>query len=143
VRGNRRMNVVRVGAVEYLNARPLVYGLESKRDLFDVRYDVPSRCAALLHEGSVDVGLIPSIEYQRGDYRIVPDVGVISHAQVASVALFSNRPISDVRSIAVDTSSRTSTGLLRVLCAERFGIQPAFTPMPPSPVEMLRACDAA
>ena len=59
------MTPVRIGAVEYLNARPHVYGLD-RSPRFQVRFDVPSKCADLLHEGAVDLGLIPSIEYLRG-----------------------------------------------------------------------------
>lgn len=136
---------VHLGAVEYLNARPLVYGLEMKSDWFSVRFDVPSKCAALLHEGSIDVGMIPSIEYLRGKdaYRIVPGCGIISSGNVASVALFTTKPVEQVHSIAADTSSRTSNGLLRVLCAEAFGIEPTFVPMPPRIDDMLVHCDAA
>lgn len=138
------MRLARLGAVDYLNARPLVYGLELKTDLFSLRFDVPSKCAALLHEGSIDVGMIPSIEYVRGrDYRIVPDLGIISDGPVASVALFTTRPLDSVRSIAADTSSRTSNALLRILCVERFGIDPDFQPMPPDAESMLHRCDAA
>jgi chorismate dehydratase len=139
------MSITRLGAVDYLNARPLVYGLELRSDLFAVRFDVPSKCAALLHEGSIDVGMIPSIEYVRGrsEYLIAPDIGIISDGPVASVALFSPQPIDCVRSIAVDTSSRTSTALVRVLCIELFGIDPELTPMPPSLDGMLERCDAA
>jgi chorismate dehydratase len=138
------MRVARLGAVDYLNARPLVYGLELRSDLFSLRFDVPSKCAALLHEGSIDIGMIPSIEYERGrDYRIVPGVGVISDGAVASVALFSRTPIERIRSIAADTSSRTSYALLRILCLERFGIDPDFRPMPPDAEQMLKRCDAA
>jgi chorismate dehydratase len=138
------MRPARLGAVDYLNARPLVYGLELKSDLFSLRFDVPSKCAALLHEGSIDVGMIPSIEYVRGrDYRIVPGLGIISDGPVASVALFTTRPIDSVRSIAADTSSRTSYALLRILCVERFGIDPDFQPMPPDAESMLHRCDAA
>lgn len=134
-----------LGAVAYLNARPLVYGLELQSRLFTVRFDVPSKCAALLHEGSIDVGMIPSIEYLRGPeaYRIAPGLGIISDGPVASVALFSKKPIGQIESIAADTSSRTSNGLLRVLCYERFGIDPRFDAMPPDPTTMLTQCDAA
>ena len=70
------MNRVRLGAVGYLNARPLVFGLEQS-SRFDVRFDVPSECARLLHERCTDVGLIPSIEYLRGGpYCIVPDLAI-------------------------------------------------------------------
>jgi chorismate dehydratase len=138
------MRLVRLGAVDYLNARPLIYGLELRSDLFSLRFDVPSKCAALLHDGSIDVGMIPSIEYVRGrDYRIVPGVGIVSDGPVASVALFTTRPLDTIRSIAADTSSRTSYALLKILCVERFGIDPDFQPMAPDPEAMLHRCDAA
>jgi chorismate dehydratase len=139
------MRPVRLGAVDYLNARPLVFGLELHSQQFSLRFDVPSKCAALLHEGSIDVGMIPSIEYLRGHqrYRIAPDLGIVSNGPVASVALFSAKPYAQLRTIAADTSSRTSTGLLQVLCYEAFGVDASFVPMPPDPVAMLRRCDAA
>ena len=137
------MRPVRLGAVDYLNARPLVYGLELRHG-FALQFDPPSKCAALLHEGSIDVGMIPSIEYLRGgSYYAVPDLAIVSEGPVASVALFTNKPLADVRSIAADTSSRTSNALLHVLCYEKFGIDPEFIPMTPRPAEMLRRCDAA
>lgn len=136
-------NPVRVGAVGYLNAKPLVFRLEARRG-FAVRYDVPSRCATLLHGGDVDVGLIPSIEYLRGRaYTIAPGISIASQGSVASVALFSRVPVDRVRRIALDTSSRTSVALLRVLCAERFGISPDFEPAPPQLERMLEGHDAA
>lgn len=137
--------VARLGAVDYLNARPLVYGLELRTDLFSIRFDVPSRCAALLHEGSIDVGMIPSIEYLRGrtPYCIVPGIGIVSEGPVASVALFSSVSVDRIRSIALDTSSRTSSALLRMLCVEQFGIDPEFVPMAPDIDGMLASCDAA
>lgn len=138
------MKVIHLGAVDYLNARPLVFGLELRSDLFALRFDPPSKCAALLHEGSIDVGMIPSIEYLRGhDYRIVPGLAIASEGPVASVALFTRKPLEEVRTIAADTSSRTSAGLLRVLCYERFGVDAEFEPMPPDITAMLARCDAA
>jgi len=138
------MRVARLGAVEYLNARPLVYGLELRTDLFSLRFDVPSKCAALLHEGSIDLGMIPSIEYLRGSgYRIVAGIAIASDGPVASVALFTTVPVGRIRSIAADVSSRTSIALLRVLCVERFGIAPVLEPMPPNPTAMLPRCDAS
>jgi chorismate dehydratase len=137
------MTRVRLGAVGYLNARPLVYGLEES-PRFAVRYDVPSECARLLHEGSIDVGLIPSIEYLRaGPYRIVPDLAIASRGIVASVALYTRKAIGDVRSIAMDTSSRTSVALVRVLCARQYRIQPVIESLGPDLDAMLARCDAA
>jgi chorismate dehydratase len=138
------MSAVRVSAVEYLNARPLVHGLDAHPDLFTVQFDIPAKCAAQLHDRHVDLGLIPSIECQRSaDYCIVPDIGVVSTGPVASVALFSDRPATALRSIAVDASSRTAVALLRVLCAEWFDIEPTFVTLRPDLDAMLKRCDAA
>jgi chorismate dehydratase len=137
---------VRLGAVGYLNARPLVYGLEASPQ-FELRFDVPSKCAELLHEGAIDLGLIPSIEYNhpitRTEYSIVPDLAIASSGPVASVAIYSQRPMPDVRSIALDTSSRTSVALVRVLCKREFKITPRLEHRDPDLDEMLAACDAA
>lgn len=147
----------RLGAVGYLNARPLVFGLGAS-SRFDLRFDVPSRCADLLHDGAIDLGLIPSIEYwrapvvsgsvgsgapERGRYLAAPGLAIASRGPVASVCLYARRPIPDVRSIAMDTSSRTSAALVRVLCPRQFGIQPRFEPHGPNLDAMLARCDAA
>lgn len=140
------MSLVHLGAVEYLNARPLVHGLRHS-SLFSLRFDVPSRCAELLHERSIDLGLIPAIEYLRGpaagSYAIVPGLAIASNGPVASVAIYTTRPIADVRSLALDTSSRTSVALARVLCARVYGIQPVLQSQAPDLAEMLRLADAA
>jgi chorismate dehydratase len=140
--GDRGMTVTRIGAVGYLNTRPLVYGLEADPRV-SLRFDVPATCAALLHAGEVDVAMIPSIEYLRGDYRIVPGIAIASLGPAASVAVFTKVPVGRIRRVALDTSSRTSVALLKVLCAERFGIAPAFEPHGPALADMLRAADAA
>jgi predicted solute-binding protein len=136
------MKAVRLGAVSYLNARPLVFGLE-RSPRFALRYDVPAECARLLHAGDIDVGLIPTIEYAREDYRVVPDLAIASRGPVASVALFTSRHIRDVRSIAMDVSSRTSVALVRVLCARLFGIEPSIDVRVPDLDAMLAHADAA
>lgn len=138
------MPVVRIGAVSYLNARPLVVGLEAHPARFDVRYDLPSTCARLLHDGAIDLGLIPSIEYLRGGpYAIVPDCAVASDGPVASVAIFTSVPIERASSIALDTSSRTSVALTRVMTARYFGIAPRFVDEGPDLQAMTRVADAA
>ena len=138
------MSVVRASAVEYLNARPLVHGLESLSDLFKLSFAVPAKCSSLLHDGSVDLALIPSIEYlQKPDYRVVQGISVASRGPVASVALFSQRPTSAIRTIAVDSSSRTAIALLRILCAQWFDIEPKLIKMNPDLKVMLKRCDAA
>ena len=137
------MTLVRLGAVGYLNARPLVFGLD-RSPRFNLRYDLPSECARLLHAGDIDLGLVPSIEYLRDDsYRIVPDLAIASRGPVASVALFTRRSMPDVRSIVMDTSSRTSVALVRVLCARLFKIEPAIEARSPDLDAMLASGDAA
>lgn len=135
--------MIRLGAVGYLNARPLVYKLERSPN-FSLRFDIPSQCADLLHAGGIDVGLIPSIEYLRGGpLAIVPDLAIASRGPVTSVMLYTTRPMTDVRSIAMDTSSRTSVALVRVLCARLFRIDPRLEPLGPDLHAMLGRCDAA
>ena len=83
------------------------------------------------------------IEYLRSDqYRFVPGVGIGSRGPVASVALFTRRPVNEIRHIALDTSSRTSVTLIRVLCSERFKIAPEFVPHGPDLAAMVRDYDA-
>jgi chorismate dehydratase len=138
------MTPLRVGAVGYLNARPLTWALDQSPDRWTVRYDVPSVCAALLQSGEVDLGLTPSIEYLfADDYRLVPGVGIGSRGPVASVAVYSRFPIEAARTIALDTSSRTSVALVRILCHHRFRITPRFVPYGPDLTAMTRTCDAA
>jgi chorismate dehydratase len=134
---------LRLGAVSYLNTKPLVYGLDAHPDQFDVRFDVPAKCAELLHEGRVDLGLIPAIEYLRGEYAIVPGISIASDGPVATVAVFTRRPIREVQTIALDLSSRTSVALTRVLCAKHWHISPKFTPAEPDLETMLHRADAA
>jgi chorismate dehydratase len=127
-----------------LNARPLVYGLDTQ-PRFDLRYDIPAECARLLHARAIDVGLIPSIEYLRGPqpYLFVPGPAVTSRGPVASVAIYTRREPRDIRSIAMDTSSRTSVALATVLARRAFGVTPEAVPMAPDLDAMLARADAA
>jgi chorismate dehydratase len=138
------MTRVRLGAVSYLNARPLVFGLE-REPRFDLRYDIPSECAKLLHAHTIDVGLIPSIEYLRGPrpYSFVPGPAVTSKGPVASVAIYTRKEPRDIRSIAMDTSSRTSVALATVLLQRVYGVKPNAVPMAPDLEAMLGSADAA
>jgi len=135
---------VRLGAVGYLNARPLVYGLD-RLPRFDLRYDIPSECANLLHAHAIDVGLIPSIEYLRGPrpYAFVPGPAVTSRGPVASVAIYTRVEPRNIRSIAMDTSSRTSVALATVMMRRAFGVTPDAVPMAPDLDAMLARADAA
>jgi chorismate dehydratase len=134
---------VRIGAVGYLNARPLTWALDRDPERWQVRYDLPAVCAKLLHAGHVDLGLIPSIEYLSApDYRFVPGIGIGSSGPIASVALYTRVPVEHITRLALDTSSRTSVALIKVLCRHRFGIKPEFISHGPDLAAMTSVCDA-
>jgi chorismate dehydratase len=138
------MTPLRVGAVGYLNARPLTWALDRDPQRWRVRYDLPAVCAELLRSREVDLGLTPSVEFLFApDYRFVPGVGIGSDGPVASVALYSKVPLGEIRCIALDTSSRTSVALVRVLCRHHFDIAPAYVDHGPDLRRMTRECDAA
>ncbi len=100
---------IRVGAVNYLNTRPLIYGLAELAPQIDLALDLPSRLADDLAAGRLDAALIPSIEYfQDGLYRIVSDACIACRGPVLSVKVFFRRAIEEVRSLALDEGSRTS-----------------------------------
>lgn len=135
---------VRLGVVSFLNARPLVHSLQ--RDArFDLTYSVPSRCAADLQTLRVDVGLIPSIEYARSaePYQIVPGLAIAATGPVLTVRLYHRTPLDQVRRVALDTSSRTSVALLRILLRERYGFEPVWVEAAPDLAAMLAEADAA
>ena len=136
---------MRLGAVSYLNARPLTFFLEQIRSSFEIDYSVPSRCAADLHAGRIDLGLIPSIEYARGPepYCIVPDVAIAARGEVLSVRLFWRGAFHRIGRVALDLSSRTSAVLLRVLLREKFRLEPEFVEAKPDLEGMLEIADAA
>ncbi len=139
------MSKIRLGSVNYLNCRPLVHELGGDADpVFSLRFDPPAECASLLATGAIDLGLIPTIAYaDRPSDLVVPGVSIASEGPVASVALFTRKPLSWIHTIALDTSSRTSVALTRILCARRFGITPAFVRHAPDLESMLAGHDAA
>lgn len=123
---------LQIGAVTYLNSKPLVEGLAELAAGADLRLDYPSRLADDLASGRLDVALIPSIEYFRGDgrYEVVSDACVAACGPVLSVKLYTRVPWNEIRTLALDEGSRTSATLARVLLAERFGVRPELLPLP-------------
>jgi chorismate dehydratase len=119
----------RIGAVQYLNTKPLVYGLAARG--VDVAYDLPSRLADQLSSGLLDVALIPSIELFRGSgYSVVSDACIGCRGPVMSVKLFFRTLPGRVARLAVDEGSRTSATLARILLAERHGVVPEVETLP-------------
>ena len=135
----------RLGAVSYLNTRPLVFALERDGSPFALSYSVPSRCADDLACGAVDVGVIPSIEYARSTepYCIVPGIGIGARGAVLTVRLYHRGAVDKITSVALDLSSRTSVALVRILLRERYGLDPTFIDAAPDLEAMLASADAA
>jgi chorismate dehydratase len=118
---------MRIGAVNYLNSKPLVCGLEGAAPDVRVTYDLPSRLADWLAAGRLDVALVPSVEFFRaGGHRIVSDACVACKGPVLSVKLHFRVPPREVRSVALDEGSRTSAALTQILLAERCGVRPRW-----------------
>ena len=122
---------LRVGAVGYLNARPLTFALARLAPDAEVIVDLPSRLADGLTEGRLDVALVPSIEYFRNPgATIVSDACVACDGPVRSVKLYGRVPVDRIRSLALDEGSRTSAALTRILLKERFGLEPDLEQLP-------------
>lgn len=118
--------VLRVGSVSYLNAKPLIYGLEEEKDL-ELLLDVPSRLLGGLEKGEFDVALLPVIDYQRlGGLRIVTSGGIGSDGPTLTVRIFSRVPVEQIKRLACDTDSHTSVALARVVLGELYGNRPEF-----------------
>ena len=133
--------VLRLGVVSYLNVAPIIHGLQND-PAFQLISEVPSRVAERLHAGEIDLGTIPSVEYAFGDYAIVPGIAIASRGPVRSVRLYHRAPLPSVRRVALDTSSRTSVALLKILLRERLGRDPEYVPQGPSLESMLSVADA-
>lgn len=122
---------IRIGAVNYLNTKPLVYDLQRLAPQVELIFDLPSRLADGLAARQYDVALIPSIEFfQDPTYTAVSDACIACRGPVLSVKLFSRVPASQIRSLALDEGSRTSVALARILLHERFGLEPQLEPLP-------------
>ncbi len=140
------MSRMRVSAISFLNTVPLMWDFDhgGLRKQFRVDYTVPSACAELLRTGMADIGIIPAATYATiPDLLVIPDVAIASHGPVRSIYLISKVPARQIKTLAADTSSRSSVALLKVLFANYYKADPQFVPMPPDLNPMLAECDAA
>jgi chorismate dehydratase len=137
---------LRISIVQYLNTAPLVRGFTHGplRGKYDLSFTVPSQCAEALRAGAADIAIIPAIEYQRiPNLVILPDLSIASKEHVRSLLLLSKVPIREARRIALDTSSRSTQALTRILCDQRWRSRPEFHQAAPELSDMLRSADAA
>lgn len=138
------MSRIRIGAVSFLNTRPLVHGLETSNAEYMLTFDTPSNLAERLRLEELEVGLIPVVEHFRGvGESFVPGIGIASDGPARTVKLYSRAPLESLRDVAVDARSRTSVALLRIILAERFGVYPDFYSHRADLGEMLRTHEAA
>jgi chorismate dehydratase len=146
-----------ISAISFLNTAPLMWDFEHglppttphvlppelARD-FIIEYSVPSQCADALRDGTADLGIIPAIEYARiPGLVILPQLAIAAKGPVRSILLVSRKPLDKVRTVAADTSSRTSVALTQVLFEQWFGSVPELVPCAPDLGSMLARCDAA
>lgn len=141
-----RVRKLKLAIVCYVNSLPLSWGFVQNRpkDRFELEFSAPALCADKIAAGSVDIGLIPAIAYQRiPNLRIIPNLSVASKGSVRSVLLVSKVPWSRIRTVALDRSSRTSVALLRILLRMRYQLDPPLYSHEPDLASMLRRRDAA
>lgn len=117
---------LRVGCVSYLNAKPLIYGLENDLGVA-LQLAVPAKLLAGLQSNQFDIALLPVIDYQRlPDALIVPSGGIGCDGPTLTVRIFSRTPIERISQLACDAESHTSVALARIVLGERYGIHPEF-----------------
>lgn len=131
---------MKIGSVPYLNAKPLVRGLDPRQ----VIYEVPSRLASMLKNGEIAAGMVSSVAcFLNPDLKIAPGMSISCAGPAESVKLFHEVDLQSIRTVALDTSSLTSVLLAKIILKERHGLSPEFIDMPPDLDEMLANCDGA
>ena len=143
------MPQLRISAISYLNTAPLMWDFEngesaqSLKQHFQFSYTIPSHCADALKAGTADIGIIPVAAYTTiPDLVIVSDVAIACKNQVRSILLVSKVPLEKIRSVATDSSSRTSSALVQIFLKKFVGVNAGFTTQKPDLREMLRWHDA-
>lgn len=119
-----------MGAVSYLNTKPLVYGFEQgmMKDAIDLSFDYPANVAKELLNNEIDLGLVPvAVLPMLPEYYIISDYCIGAEGAVASVCLFSDVPLGEIKEVLMDYQSRTSAALLKILLQQHWNIQPGLT----------------
>jgi chorismate dehydratase len=114
-----------------------------QRDLFEITFAVPAECADRLKDGRADIGIVPVAELLTQELEVLPGCCIACHGPVRSILLISKVPFAQIRTLAADSSSRTSVMLSRIILAKKFGIEPELIPLRPDLGAMLERCDAA
>jgi len=139
------MRKLRIAAISFLNTAPLMWDFEHTElgREFEIISTVPSECAEMLRTGAADIGIVPVVAYTYiPSLRVLPNIAIAAKGSVRSILLISKVPLEEVRTVAADTSSRTSVALARVLFRKWMGGPRRMEAMPPDLGQMLEACDA-
>lgn len=118
---------IKISVVSYLNSKPFIHGLKESEIMqnIDLQLDIPSVCAQKLLDNKVDVGLIPvAVIPLLKEPFIISDYCIGATGKVASVCLYSQVPLNEIKTILLDYQSRTSVTLVKVLAKEHWKIQP-------------------
>jgi chorismate dehydratase len=113
------------------------------REVFDLRFALPSECSDQLASGEADIGIAPAIEVARQKLEYFRGTGIACHGPVRSILLVSKVPFARIRTLATDAASRTSVMLARVVLAEKYGVEPKLISRPADLAAMLGEADAA
>jgi chorismate dehydratase len=130
IKSKRVERKIRVGAVSYLNTKPLIYGLEKglMKNEVELELDFPANIAQKLIDDRIDIGLVPVAVIPRlKEFYFVADYGIACNGPVASVCLFSDVPLNEIKEVLLDYQSRTSVRLARILMKEWWKIDPVIT----------------
>lgn len=122
------MRKLKVGAVSYLNTKPLLYGIKNSIELMQqiaLVEDYPANIAQMLLQNEIDIGLVPvAILPQLKNYTIVSDYCIGADGPVASVCLFSEAPLDKIEKVLLDYQSKTSVQLIKILMSDYWKINP-------------------
>jgi chorismate dehydratase len=116
-----------VGAVSYLNTKPLIYGFEKgmMKEEVELVMDYPANIASMLLNDEIDIGLVPvAVLPALKEYHLISDYCIACDGEVASVCLFSEVPINEIETILLDYQSKTSVALLKILLKDHWNINP-------------------
>ncbi|NNV54314.1 hypothetical protein GD597_02500 [Panacibacter sp. KCS-6] len=138
---------IKVGAVSYLNTRPLLYGIRQSAILMqqiELIEDYPANIANMLMDGRIDIGLVPvAIIPKINNAQIISDFCIGAEGNVASVGLFSDVPVEEIEEVILDYQSRTSVNLARILLQQYWKLNPIFTPAGTDFIAQIKGTTAA
>ena len=141
-----KTNKIKVGAVSYLNTKPLLYGLYKSSLIQQIKLveEYPSKIAEDLLNGNIDLGLVPvAIIPQLSQYYIISEYCIGCDGEVASVALFSDVPIYKIENLLLDYQSKTSVMLTKILLKYFWKINPLLVPANEHFIDNIKGSTAA